>query len=352
MSGYNQTISTPNGPVVAGISSIIASSNTSISNLYSGFPGGVTTSNNWENPSSLGYQINGTDIANSIKAVYTDYGSNQDSYTELFPPSWCTRLKIIAIAGGGGGGSGGANSNNNDAGSGGSGAGGSMAIMVSNSDINPSQFKYSIFFTQGGTGGSYQNTVGDSGNVGSQGTNVNVTFINPSQNESGSFTVYGGGGGGWGPGTSKNNNDSNGGQNNHIYNNNSYGGNSNGNDINAGVAGGNNTTVPFNSNLGNFVNYFNITGVAGNSGAGGGNQWVGYSGVVANYNSNNDPPPLNSNIDYSSNGNAVQNNNTSIDNVPNPPVGQGGVGGWNSNNNNGYQGQQGGPALVRIYFLA
>jgi hypothetical protein len=358
MAGYlsgNEHIAKPSETTII---PLISPGNTSITNLYSGFPNGFITSNNWENPSPLGYLENGTDIANKVKGYYIDYDSSvQDTYTDQYPPAWCTRLKVIAISGGGGGGSGGANKQNYDAGCGGSGAGGNMAIMVSKIDIDPLQFKYSVYFTAGGSGGAYQGTAGAGGSVGSQGTAVEFDCSTPNsaENDYVSLTVYGGGGGGWGPGTDENNNDSNGGQNNVIYNNNSYG-NSN-NNINAGVKGGNNTTVAYGTNIGgNFANYFNFTGNSGNSGAGGGNSWVGYSGVVANYNSNNDPPPLNSNIDYSSNGNKAQYNsnnvNTEINNQPYPPVGQGGVGGWNSSNGNGYPGQQGGPAQVRVYFLA
>lgn len=303
------------------ISSIIKSGNTSFNNYYSGFPYGTSTNNNWENPSHLGYQINGTDIANGIQAPYTDYSSN-NTFT---PPSWCNTLKIIAIGGGGGGGSGGANTNNQRAGCGGSGGGGGLGIVV-NSGYQQSSATYTITFSGAGTGGAYQDNVGDGGYTGNIGTNITINANgNGFMSNTGSINVYGGGGGGHGPGTSNSNNDSNGGS--------------------ASSTGGINS---YNSSIGTT----NYSFVSGNAGAGGGNQWVGSSGVVANYNSNNDPPALNSNIDYSSNGNKVQNNNTEINNVPNPPTGQGGVGGWNSNNNNGYPGQNGGPALVRVYYMA
>ena len=310
------------------IASIIQSGNTSFNNSYSSFPYGTSTNNNWENPSPLGYQVSGTDIANVIQAPYTNYTSN----STFTPPSWCNTLKIIAIGGGGGGGSGGANKDvnndsNNDgyrAGSGGSGGGGGLGIVVS-SGYQQSSATYTITFSGVGTGGAYQDDVGDGGYTGNTGTNITIHANgNGFLSNTGSIIVNGGGGGAHGPGTSNNNNNSTGG---------------------GGGGGGINS---YNSSIGTT----NYSFVSGNAGAGGGNAWVGYSGVVANYNNNNGPPALNSNIDYSSNGNKVQNNNTEINNVANPPVGQGGVGGWNSNNNNGYPGQQGGPALVRVYYMA
>jgi hypothetical protein len=303
------------------ISSLITSGNTTFNNSYNGFPSGTYTSNNWENPTPLGYQNSGTDIANGIQAIYTNYTSN-NTFT---PPSWCYTLKIIAIGGGGGGGSGGANTNNNRAGCGGSGGGGGLGIVV-NSGHQQSSATYNITFSGAGTGGAYQNTLGDGGYAGNTGTNITINANgNGFMSNTGSINVYGGGGGGGGPGTDNNNNDSNGGK--------------------ASSTGGINS---YNGAIGTTNSSF-LSGYAGN---GGGNQFVGSSGVVQNYNSNNDPPALNSNIDYSSNGNSVQNNNTEINNVPNPPTGQGGVGGWNSNNNNGYPGQNGGPALVRVYYMA
>lgn len=298
-------------------------------NSYSGFPIGISTNYNWENPSTLGYQVQGTDIANGIKSVYTNYsGANGQSYT-FTPPSWCNTLKIIAIAGGGGGGSGGANTSNNRAGSGGSGAGGAIATMVSTFSFNQSIFSYNIGFVLGdnGAGGAYQGTSGDSGHWGHQGTTISIN-LSSGGSLTGTLWVYGGGGGGPGPGTSNSNNNSVGGQN-------------------TSVTSGNNTTVPILNNLGPYNNDITVGEYnAGNSGAGGGNSFIGAAGTVVNL---NDVPPLNTNYNYTS----VQNNNTSINNVNQlPGYGQGGVGGWNSNNNNGYQGQQGGPALVRVYYMA
>ena len=101
--------------------------NTAFNNSYSGFPLSTFTNNHWENPSALGYQINNTDIANSVQAAYTDYTSN----SSIIIPTWCNKLKIIAISGGGGGGGGGVNNCENAnngggtrGGAGGSGAGG------------------------------------------------------------------------------------------------------------------------------------------------------------------------------------------------------------------------------------
>jgi hypothetical protein len=297
------------------------------SNYYSGFPTGISTNYNWENPSTLGYQISGVDIANSVKAVYTNYsGANGTSYT-FTPPSWCNTLKIIAIAGGGGGGSGGANTNNNRAGSGGSGAGGAHAILVSTLKSNQSNFSYNIDFVLGdnGAGGAYQGTPSDPGHWGHQGTSISINVS--SGNNSGTFWVYGGGGGGPGPGTSNSNNDSVGGQN-------------------TSITSGNNATTPILNSLGNYnVDLSCSEYHAGNSGGGGGNSYIGAAGTIVNF---NDVPPLNTNYDYRS----VQNNNTEINNTNHVPgYGQGGVGGWNSNNNNGYYGQNGGPALVRVYYM-
>lgn len=301
----------------------------SFSNYYSGFPIGISTNYNWENPSTLGYQISGTDIANSVKAVYTNYsGANGTSYT-FTPPSWCNTLKIIAIAGGGGGGSGGANTNNNRAGSGGSGAGGAQATLVSAFKFDQSIFSYNIDFVLGdnGAGGAYQGTSGDAGNWGDQGTSISIN-VSSGGSYTGTLWVYGGGGGGPGPGTSNSNNNSVGGQN-------------------TSITSGNNTTTPILNNLGNYNIDLSCSEYnAGNFGGGGGNSNIGAAGTVVNF---NDAPPLNTNYNYTS----VQNNNTGINNTNQiPGYGQGGVGGWNSNNNNGYQGQNGGSALVRVYYMA
>lgn len=304
----------------------------SFTNYYSGFPTGISTNYNWENPSTLGYQISGTDIANSIKAVYTNYsGANGTSYT-FTPPSWCNTLKIIAIAGGGGGGSGGANTSNNRAGSGGSGAGGAQATLVSANTFDQSIFSYNIDFVLGdnGAGGAYQGTSGDAGHWGHQGTSISIN-VSSGGSYTGTLWVYGGGGGGPGPGTSSGNNNSVGGQN-------------------TSITSGNNTTAPILNNLGNYNADFNLLNHPGNSGGGGGNSYIGAAGIITNFTDINPlPPPLNTNYNYTS----VQNNNTSINNTNEiPGYGQGGVGGWNSNNNNGYQGQNGGPALVRVYYMA
>jgi hypothetical protein len=302
----------------------------SFSNYYSGFPTGISTNYNWENPSTLGYQISGVDIANSVKAVYTNYsGANGTSYT-FTPPSWCNTLKIIAIAGGGGGGSGGANTSNNRAGSGGSGAGGAQAIIVSNISSPQSNFSYNITFSGSGTGGAYQGTSGDSGHWGSQGISIGIGVASSNTALTGSVFIYGGGGGGPGPGTSNSNNNSVGGQNTVI-------------------SSGNNTTSPIINGLQNYNNFLTVTPNSGNSGGGGGNSYIGTAGTITNFTGTNPPPPLNTNGNFTN----VQNNNTGINNTNQiPGYGQGGVGGWNSNNNNGYQGQNGGPALVRVYYMA
>lgn len=319
------------------VSSLITPGNTTFDNSYSGFPAGVNTTNNWENPTPLGYEISGVDISNSVKATYTDYTSD----VTFTPPSWCKNIKIIAIAGGGGGGSGGGNANSRG-GSGGSGAGGALATITNSNQIYLPGYIFNVTFGTGGAGGAYQGSGNSYGYWGQQGKSIAIqvttNFSHPGQSQ-GNVVIYGGGGGGAGMKPGVSNNVSQGGQN-------------------TVVSPGNNTTTPtagvYDTNFGLY-----ISSSGGNAGSGGDNQYIGAAGIVQNYSGNSNPPTLNTNKDYTSindnstNGVNGQSNNHQINNTNEiPGYGQGGVGGINSNNGNGYPGQNGGSPLVRVYYMA
>lgn len=319
------------------ITSLVNAGNTTFNNSYSGFPSCTSTSNNWENPTALGYQINNIDIANGVQAVHTNYiyspGTSVGIPVLVNTPSWCNALKIIAIAGGGGGGSGGANNNDRRGGCGGSGAGAGMGILYFKSfndgfvTHTPQDTIVNITVNPVGLGGGYQENPGDPGYWGSQGGNIAINIITTRNPVDYIMNVNGGGGGAAGQGTSGGN-ESVGGQN-------------------TSISTGNSTTTPGTApSISNSAN-FNCNFNAGNSGGGGGNHVVGNAGIITNFNSNNEPPTLNQNQ-----GQPPQGNNLEINNANEKPgYGQGGVGGWNSDNNNGYPGQNGGAGLVRVYFL-
>jgi hypothetical protein len=305
------------------ITSLVHPGNTAFNNSYSGFPLSTFTNNHWENPSALGYQINNTDIANSVQAAYTDYTSN----SSIIIPTWCNKLKIIAISGGGGGGGGGvnngANANNGGGtrgGAGGSGAGGILSIIKSKQLSLVEYNNMNITFggedshSSTGAGGEYTDPMGANGKDGKYGVGI---YLYASANEY--IRVYGGAYGHAGKGSANNNNVAQGGSNG-------------------------STTVAYNYIFDNY--YFYVESRGGTDGGEGKNETIGDAGIVSNYSLDNDPPQINTNYDYTN----VQTNNIGINNSQ-LGIGQGGVGGINSNNNNGYAGQNGGPALVRVYFL-
>jgi hypothetical protein len=307
------------------ITSLIHPGNTTFDNSYSGFPPSTFTNNHWENPSALGYQINNIDIANSVQAAYTDYTSN----SSIIIPTWCNKLKIIAISGGGGGGGGGANAKANEnngggtrGGAGGSGAGGMLSIIKSKQLSLSNYNNMNITFgandshSSTGAGGAKQLEEGANGNPGQYGVGI-ILFASAND----FIRISGGDHGDAGEGSDNANNNAQGGSN-----------------------GG--ALISYTPYFENYYFYVDTTG--GTGGGQGGNASIGDAGIVLNYSLDNDPPQININQPKPPQGNGgigIDNDNEK------PGIGQGGVGGWNSNNDKGYVGQNGGAALVRVYFL-
>ena len=276
----------------------------------------------FENPSAFGYKKDGTDIANSIKAKYTDYTTINGSTTEITLdgtiPAWCTQLRFIAIGGGGGGGGGGGDPggwNSGDIGvSGSGGGGGGLAAAYINRATYPPP--YVITIGAGGTGGAYQGSPNTEGNDGSPGSASSVKHATNT-----TLIIANGGAGGNG-GTDPNS----------------------GTNTTAGVSGGTGNV------LAEIATKYTETGSSSNSAT---------DADLYNATNNADKgPSKGGTVNYGTSVPIIANNTTSNMISPdnngswsNPGYGQGGIGGANTDSSNGYAGQDGGDGLVRVYFI-
>lgn len=274
----------------------------------------------FENPSPLGYKKNGTDIANSIQAKYTNYTSTT-TIDDVDIPAWCTQLRFIAIGGGGGGGGGGGDpggwgSGDTAVSGSGGGGGGLAAAYINKATYGP---PYVITIGTGGNGGAYQGNPNSEGNDGSSG---NATTVKYATNLT-LITANGGAGGNGGtdPNEGKNTTD--------------------------GVIGGTGVV------LAAITTKYEQKGNSSNAANDG-----------DKYNATNAPdegPSRGGTVTYGSSVPTIANNTTSNMIAPTNPTnngywstpgyGQGGIGGANTDNSNGYAGQDGGGGLVRVYFI-
>jgi hypothetical protein len=296
---------------------------TNFSNLI-GFPTCVSSSLTFEHPSTTGYKINDTDIANSICAKFAEYtgyssvdgntGQTIDHTVNI--PTWCNSLAVIIIgAGGGGGGGGGQVGDSLGGGGGGGGSGGKAWGTVSRGTTawssNTNTFKVSL----GGCGlpGGYQGNNNDRGYTGTNPAQTSTNFSIGTSNEM-LLTANAGGPGAGGPDPNWTNEYSDGGA--------------------AGNWSYSSSTSSRNGENGNL-------GIMGShyQGSGGG------VGGTCNNNTTN-VPVINTNK-----ASPGQSKTTGIEQSI-PGVGQGGLGGINSSNGNGYGGQFGGPSRVRVYFFS
>lgn len=254
----------------------------------------VASSKAFENPTDTGYKYNGTDIANSMVANYTDY-TTDTTLTSADIPSWCRGLRIIAIGGGGGGGSGGGDPGGWDSGdkgvSGSSGGGGSVVAGYLNTGYAG---PYKIIIGKGGTGGAYQGDPNAAGNPGTDGGETRVNYLTNLRVLSASGGLNGLGG-----------TDPNSGTNTTA---------GSGTNTTAGLWG--NEISPYYSGIGNGSDS------AGDAGDNGGEP----SSTPGTPNWPTEVPIISNN------------------------AGKGGVGGINKNSN-GYSGTNGNDGMVRIYFV-
>ena len=293
------------------LNTLLASGNTN-SNSFSGLGGYLTTNYSFENPQATGYQVNGTDIANSIIAYYSDFVGGSSTYNgSRTIPSWCNQLKVIVIgAGGGGGGGGGQNSN--EAGSSGAGGGGGAQVsgyIIRGESIWPNTTNtFQVSIGGYGVAGGYQGNNNDSGyNANNPAQGYSVFYIDNS--DTSVFYANCGNPGSGGVKPSDNNEATN--------------------STSGGTSGGNG----------------HITGNNDGNWGSAGDHYSPGTGGYTNLSTNNSPT-LNSNKARPSQGKT-----TGLDQGDIPGVGQGGDGGYNSSNGNGYQGQYGGPSQIRVYFL-
>lgn len=301
-----------------------------------------TASNNaFENPSSFGYKKDGVDIANSMMAKYIDYTSD---YTipnnNTVIPSWCTKLRFIAIGGGGGGGSGGGDpggwgvgvqggSQLSDAGSSGTGGGGAglAATYIDRGTYPP---PYVITIGTGGNGGAEEDSANAAGN---DAENGNATTVKYSTNET--FLTANGGKGGRG-GVDPN-------ISNEVTDNTSNNG--------VGGTGSSNITPKWEatgngSGSASDASQWKPNSYSGPSGGG----TVKY-GTASTSLANVTVPTI-----ATADGGAkyfISIYREAIETKNNEPAGygQGGIGGINAPNSNGRGGQKGGGGLVRVYFI-
>jgi hypothetical protein len=254
----------------------------------------IASSKAFENPKTTGYKYQGTDIANSIVAIYTDYTVDT---TINSIPTWCTQLRIIAIGGGGGGGGGGGDPGGHKSQekgvSGSSGGGGSVVAAY----INTQSFAppYKITIGTGGTGGAYQ---GEPNQGGYSGDDGNQTTVNYATNTTLLIALGGLNGiGGTDP------------------------------QSNVNVTSGSGA----NSNAGTIASGISIS----------------YSGIGNGSNQAGDAA-YNSGVTSSTIGTPTW--PTEVPTISNN-VGNGGLGGINADNSNGYAGSDGNDGMVRIYFI-
>ena len=296
------------------LNTLFASGNTN-SNSFTGLSGYATTNYSFENPQATGYQVNGTDIANSIIATYSDFVGGASTFNPSPTPtipSWCNQLKVIVIgAGGGGGGGGGQNSNEQGSSGAGGGGGGQVSGVITRGDSNWSNTTNTFNVSIGGYGvaGAYQSNNNYGGNNATDPAQTYSRFYIGNNNIPLLYAYCGSAGwGGVKPSDSNETTSNTGG----------------------GYSGGNV----------NIIDYSN-----GNIGNNGGHYAPGTGGTT-NLSTNNSPT-LNTNKAPPSQSDKSEMSPNDI-----PGVGQGGDGGYNSSNGNGYAGQCGGPSQIRVYFLA
>ncbi len=328
------------GTTIYGVDEIIKDGASS-SLSYVGFPNYDTSALPFEcHETAFGYKVNGTDLANSIVALYRDYigggdtnsGSTQNddqannasyqgfnNYGKTISmkgtiPAWCTKLRVIVIgAGGGGGGAGAATAGGgNDAGSGGGGGGG--GFIAGTFDKFPNSNVYDISLGGCGRGGYYE---GRNGLDGYEARNPDITYTRFIHGNKLFQASCGEPGGGGAPAVASNN------------------------QSNTSLGGG--VFISTETGVSDLIKQTGTDGGYGNATNPG-------EGGIIQYNANY--PALNTNQ-----GNAPDYNNTTntIINQDNqlPGYGQGGWGGLSTNNTNynGYGGQCGGRSLVRVYFI-
>lgn len=300
------------------LNTLFASGNTN-SSSFSGLGGYATTSYSFENPQATGYQVSGTDIANSIIATYSDFvGGASTTNSSPTIPSWCNQLKVIVIgAGGGGGGGSGQNSNDDGSSGAGGGGGGQIAGVITRGDYNWSNTTNTFTVSIGGygVGGGYQGNHDDSGYNANNPAQTYSAFYIGNNNTALLYANCGApGSGGVKPS-----------DNNEATNN---------------TAGGTSGAASYVQ-----MGVVSASAADGNIGTAGGFYAPGTGGTT-NLSTNNSPT-LNTNKARPS-----QSKTSEIDQTDIPGVGQGGDGGYNSSNDNGYPGQYGGPSQIRVYFLA
>jgi len=178
---------------------------------YVGMPVGKGTFNTFTgmNPTPIGYQFNGTDLANSITANYNlyniettgiAYNNTNSTYSgTVTPPSQSKSIRVISVGGGGGGGGAGGNaktkiiggsSATGNGGAGGDGGAGNWAYISNTSTQSlPINFNTPIQVTvgTGGNGGSEGKSNSNStpagtettasGQVGGKGNSGNSSYI-------------------------------------------------------------------------------------------------------------------------------------------------------------------------------
>ena len=312
------------------VSDIIATGGSTNTSSYTGFPSYNTANLSFQRHDvSFGYQVNGTDLSNTIEAFYREYigggptntgsaqNDNQPNNSSFYAyyaygntisasdtiPSWCTKIKVIVIGAGGGGGGGGTNATNRGGSGGGGGSGGLAAATIS---VSPGQV-YDISLGGCGRGGFYEKDPDANGYNANNPVSIITKFA---VGGAGLLQANCGGAGDGGERATGNNNTSQ-------------------------TATGGTATISGNG----LISSFTSTGSEGNAGN---NSNPGESAGITN---SANLPVLNTNQGDAPNDRQIDQDNEL------PGIGQGGWGGVNANNSNGYGGQCGGRSLVRVYFI-
>jgi hypothetical protein len=304
----------------------------------------TASSNAFENPSSFGYKKDDVDIANSMVAYYIDYTSDATIPNDnTVIPSWCTKLRFIAIGGGGGGGGGSGDPEGWDlyynwtpslrqtgtAGSSGTGGGGGgLAAAYIDRVTYPPPYVIDI-----GSGGDEGGDEGSPNAAGNNGTNGNATTVKYSTNTI--FLTANGGGKGRGgrdpqDGSETTSNTTNTG----------FGGTGSSNITPKWEATGNASNSSTDASL------WSSTSYRGPSRGG----TVAY-GTASTTLTNVTVPTIATADTGTSYSISVNDDIVQTRNNIGAGFGQGGIGGINAPNSNGHRGQKGGDGLVRVYFI-